>query len=74
MAVTAIRYAPLKWVVANDTRLAIIAAVWNVVTVVIRQRAVVALTVVDDAVIVAVGGPFDHHPNAQRVYKVIPVQ
>ena len=42
---------------------ALLAAVGNVVAVVVGKRPVSALAVVDDAVGVAVGGPFDDVPD-----------
>ena len=59
MTVSAIRGSPLHWIAANDTRFPALAAIGDVVAVVVRKRAVEALAVVDDAVVVAVGGPFD---------------
>ena len=50
---------PLNWVVARQARNTLVATVRDVVAVVVGKRAVEALSIVDDAVGVAVGGPFD---------------
>jgi hypothetical protein len=57
--VSAILYSPLHGVVTRNARLTLVAAVRDVVAVVVGERPFVALAVVDDAVFVAVGGPFD---------------
>ena len=59
VAIATVIYAPLNRVVARHTHLATLTTVWNIVAVVIRKRAVQALTIIDDVVSVAVGGPFD---------------
>ncbi len=60
MVIPTVIYMPLDWVVARHTRNTLVAAVWNIVAVVVGKRAVEALSVVHDAVGVAVGGPFDN--------------
>ena len=59
---------------------ALLAAIGNVVAVEVRQRAIAALAVVDDAVVVAVGRPFDDvgsrkSPNLTRnvARKIVPL-
>jgi hypothetical protein len=59
VAISTVIYMPLNRVVARHTHLATLTTVWNMVAVVIRKRAVEALTIIDDAVSIAVGGPFD---------------
>ena len=50
---------PLHGVVADHTRFPSLAAIRNVVSVVVRKRAAAALAVVDDVVTIAIGGPFE---------------
>ena len=50
---------PLEWIATGKAGRSLLTAIRNVVAVVVRQRSIMALAVVDDAVGVAVGGPFD---------------
>jgi hypothetical protein len=59
VAIPALFLPPLHWVVAGNARLAPLAAIRDVVSIEVGQRAVAALAIVDDAVQVAVGGPFE---------------
>ena len=66
MAVATVFGTPLHWIASNCARRPLLAAIRNVVAVEVRQRAIAALAVVDDAVVVAVGGPFDDRPSNIR--------
>ena len=76
MAVSAILGSPLRWIAANNARFSALTAVGDVVGVVVGQRAVVALAVIDDVVVVAVGGPFNDEcvRNCVRPREVIPTK
>jgi threonine dehydrogenase-like Zn-dependent dehydrogenase len=76
MTVSAIRGSPLHWIAANNARFPALAAIRDVVGVVVGKRAVVALAVVDDVVVVAVGGPFNDEcvRNCVRPREVIPTK
>ena len=60
MPIPSVFDSPTHGVTARHTRNTLLAAVRNVVAVVVGERTVVALPVVNDAIGVAVCGPFDH--------------
>ena len=60
VTVSSVFNAPLHRIVADRAQRPLIAAVGDVVAVKVGQRPVTALPVIDDAVVVAVGGPLDH--------------
>jgi hypothetical protein len=59
MAISAVADLPLHWIVAQHAWFATLAAVWDVVAVEVGECSSADLAVVDDAVTVAVGLPFD---------------
>ena len=75
MPIPPILHAPLHRVVAHHAWSSRLTAVRDVVSVVVRQRAVAALAVVDDAIGVAVGGPFDDRAgfNGEVAVVIVPV-
>jgi hypothetical protein len=59
MPIPTILHAPLHGIAAHDARTPLLAAIGDVVAVVIGKFAALDLAVIDDAVVVSVGGPFD---------------
>jgi hypothetical protein len=72
MPIPPVRNPPLHRVAAHHARLAALAAIRDVVAVVVRQRSIAALSVVDDAITVAVCVPFDDESNGKLACQIIP--